>query len=210
MGIIRIMKTLYLYGASGHGKVITEIAEDLGFTDISFIDADSSKKHILDYNVIQPLVVQNINVVVSIGNNTARKKIVSENISFSYQTLIHPKAFISKRCKVDQGTVVMAGVSINADAKIGKHCIINTNASIDHDCNINDFAHISPNVALAGNVNVGEGSHIGIGASVIQGIRIGKWCTIGAGAVIIKDVPDGATVVGNPGRMIKTKDVSDL
>lgn len=33
--------------------------------------------------------------------------------------------------------------------------------------------------------------------------KIGEWCTIGAGAVIIHDVPDGATVVGNPGRIIK-------
>jgi acetyltransferase EpsM len=57
--------------------------------------------------------------------------------------------------------------------------------------------------ALAGNVYVGEGTHIGLRASVIQGIRIGKWCTIGAGAVIINDIPDGATVVGNPGRIIK-------
>ncbi len=56
---------------------------------------------------------------------------------------------------------------------------------------------------------MGEGSHIGIGASVIQGITIGKWCTIGAGAVIIKDIPDGATVVGNSGRVIKSKRVTE-
>ena len=37
------------------------------------------------------------------------------------------------------------------------------------------------------------------------GIKIGKWCTIGAGAVIIKDIPDGATAVGNPGRIISFK-----
>jgi acetyltransferase EpsM len=40
---------------------------------------------------------------------------------------------------------------------------------------------------------------------VIQGITIGKWATIGAGAVILSDVPDYATVVSNPGRIIKNK-----
>ena len=40
--------------------------------------------------------------------------------------------------------------------------------------------------------------------------KIGEWCTIGAGAVIIKDIPDGATVVGNPGKIIKIIDVSDF
>jgi acetyltransferase EpsM len=57
---------------------------------------------------------------------------------------------------------------------------------------------------LAGGVIVGEGTHIGIGASVLPEINIGKWTTIGAGAVVIKDVPDGAVIVGNPGRIIKT------
>jgi acetyltransferase EpsM len=39
---------------------------------------------------------------------------------------------------------------------------------------------------------------------VLPEINIGKWTTIGAGAVVIKDVPDGAVIVGNPGRIIKT------
>ncbi len=97
----------------------------------------------------------------------------------------------------------MAGVSVNVHTKIGNHCIINTNASIDHDCVLEDFVHVSPNAALAGDVRVGEGTHIGIRACVIQGLRIGKWCVVGAGAVIIRDVPDHATVVGNPGRVVK-------
>lgn len=204
------MKKLYLYGASGHGKVIAEIAEDVGFEILGFIDADVSKTFILSYEIIHYIPTVLSNLIISIGNNNFRKKIAEENTELTYPVLIHPSASISKRSKIDQGTVVMAGVSVNADITIGKHCIINTNASIDHDCTIQDFVHISPNVALAGNVIVGEGTHLGIGACVIQGIRIGKWCTIGAGTVIIKDIPDGATVVGNPGKIIKIKDVSDL
>ncbi len=93
---------------------------------------------------------------------------------------------------------------INVDTKIGKHCIINTAASIDHECVLEDFVHISPNATLSGGVYVGEGTHIGSGAVIVPNIKIGKWATIGAGAVIIRDVPDYATVVGNPGRIIKT------
>lgn len=205
-----MFKKVFLYGASGHGKVIAEIAEENGILIEAFIDLDKGKSDLLGYNILHQIPHSDIDIVISIGNNVIRKKIVSENKSFSYKILIHPNSSISKRCKIDHGTVIMAGVSINSSVQIGKHCIINTNASIDHDCSIQDFVHISPNVALAGNVTVGEGSHIGIGASVIQGIKIGKWCTIGAGTVILKDVPEGATVVGNPGRIIKIKDVSDL
>ena len=204
------MKKLYLYGASGHGKVIAEIAEENGFEIRAFIDADETKTSILNYEVVHQIPADVSNLIISIGNNSIRKKIAEENSELTYPVLIHPSATKSKRSTIKDGSVVMAGVSVNADVSIGKHCIINTNASIDHDCIIEDFVHISPNTALAGNVEVGEGTHIGIGACIIQGIKIGKWCTIGAGAVIIKDVPDGATVVGNPGKIIKIKDISDL
>jgi acetyltransferase EpsM len=98
---------------------------------------------------------------------------------------------------------------VQAGTVIGRHCIINTSASIDHDCVIEDFVHISPNATLSGNVRVGEGTHIGAGATIIQGITVGKWCTVGAGAVVIRDVPDYATVVGVPARVIKVKPVLD-
>jgi acetyltransferase EpsM len=52
-------------------------------------------------------------------------------------------------------------------------------------------------------VTVREGTHVGAGAIIIPGVTVGKWAVIGAGSVIIRDVPDFATVVGNPGRVVK-------
>lgn len=194
---------MYLYGASGHGKVIAEIAEENNLSIEGFIDSDISKKTVFNYTVYHQVPNNNIELVVAVGNNLIRQKIVQTNTTFTYLKLIHPQSVVSKSASIDEGTVVMAGVVINAEAAIGKHCIINTNASIDHECHIHNYVHISPNAALAGNVEIGEGTHIGIGATIIQGIKIGKWCTIGAGAVIIRDVPDFSVVVGNPGRVIK-------
>lgn len=200
---------LYLYGASGHAKVVIEIAELIGVSLEGLVDANQAIKSLLGYPVLTTLpskVSKEYTCIISIGDNQIRRKIANQLPECLFATLIHPRSFISKRAVISEGTVVMAGVSINALVSIGRHCIINTNASIDHECSIQDFVHISPNAALAGNVDVGEGTHIGIGASVIQGVRIGRWCTIGAGAVIIRDVPDGTTIVGNPGRRIKTID----
>ncbi|MEF9477428.1 acetyltransferase [Chryseobacterium sp. RRHN12] len=196
---------MYLYGASGHGKVVAEVAEESGYNIEAFIDENLMKEKVLNYPVLNEVPSHGIDVVISIGNNKIRKRIVEQGELFNYVTLSHPKAIVSKRVKIGEGTIVMPGATINVLVRIGKHCIINTNASIDHDCILEDFVHISPNAALGGNVYVGEGTHIGIGASVIQGITIGKWCTIGAGAVIISDIPDGCTVVGNPGRIIKSR-----
>lgn len=157
-----------------------------------------------------------VKLVLAIENNQDRKRVLqlildhvmedvmAKEIRLRFPSVVHPRANVSKRLAspIGEGTVIMPGATINSCASIGRHCIINTNASVDHDCVLEDFVHISPGVSLAGNVSVGEGTHIGIGASVIQGIKIGSHCTIGAGAVIIRDVPDGAKVVGNPGRVI--------
>lgn len=199
------MKSVVIYGASGHSKVIIETIELLQYKIKGVVDDNPDIKVILGYRVDSVSHFSGDDVwVIGVGNNFIRQKIVKEKAR-KYTCVIHPASIISHRSSVAEGTVVMAGVTINSDVEVGSHCIINTNASIDHDCTIEDYVHISPNVALAGNVKVGEGTHIGIGACVIQGVKIGKWCTIGAGAVIIRDVPDGATVVGNPGKIIRQK-----
>jgi|SRR5690606_731514 len=198
------MRKLFIYGAGGHSKVVAEIAELVGYNDISFFEDYSDKGSLLGYPIATG-IDEGEDCVMAIGNNEIRKKLVL-SLNNRFIRLINPSANISRSSSIEEGTVVMAGVTINAQSRVGKHCIINTNSSIDHDCFLSDYVHLSPNVALAGNVTIGEGTHVGIGACIIQGVKIGKWCTIGGGTVVIRDVPDGATVVGNPGRVIKRKD----
>ncbi|HEY0668930.1 MAG TPA: acetyltransferase [Sphingobacteriaceae bacterium] len=196
---------MYLYGASGHAKVIIDILLRNGQSIKALIDDNRSVQELYGYSVIHnaaEVLHAKTECIISIGNNKVRK-LIAEKWSFTYIIAIEPSAQISRGSTIESGTVVMANVAVNAGSYIGKHCILNTNCSIDHDCVLEDYVHISPNVALAGNISVGEGTHIGIGACVIQGIRIGKWATVGAGTVIIKDVPDYAVVTGNPGKVIR-------
>jgi len=196
-----------LYGASGHAKVVFEIAEALNIKIDAILDDRPTAFNIFfKQKIIDPknFDFKDCQLLLSIGNNQIRQKL-SYKINQDFFSFIYPKATISPSSKIGHGSVIMAGAIINAESFVGKHCIINTGAIIEHECQIEDFAHISPNAALAGNVKVGEGTQVGIGAQIIQGITIGKWATIGAGSVIIKDVPDFATVVGNPGKIIKLK-----
>ena len=198
---------IFLYGASGHAKVICEILEAQNHAPSGFIDDNPNLTSILEYHVYNTLeqaaLTADDQFIISIGNNRIRKAIAVKLNAVKFANAIHPAAVISPRSSLGFGTVVMSNVSVNVHSTIGSHVILNTNCSIDHDCIIDDFVHISPNAALAGNVQVGEGTQIGIGACVKQNIRIGKWVMVGAGAVIIHDVPDYAVVVGNPGRVIK-------
>lgn len=196
---------IYLFGASGHCKVVIDILHSNKQAISAIIDDDPKINEVFSIPVVYSgKFVKELGqkLIVSIGDNTIRKKIVHK-ISSDYHTAVHPTAILSEFSIVGAGSVIMAGAIINADAVIGQHCIINTAAVIEHECYIGNFVHVSPNAALAGGVSVGEGTHIGIGAVAIQGIKIGKWATIGAGAILIKDVPDYAVVVGNPGKIIK-------
>jgi acetyltransferase EpsM len=194
---------MFIYGASGHGKVVLEIAEALCISVDFFIDENLELTNVLDIPVVAKFPNRLNEGVLAIGNNHTRKKLSVIFSNFKFLSLIHPSANISRRFGIGHGSVIMSGVTINSQVQIGCHVIINTNASLDHNCLIEDFVHISPNVALAGCVKIGEGTHVGIGSCIIPGISIGKWATIGAGSVIIRDVPDYAVVVGNPGRVIK-------
>ena len=175
---------MYLYGASGHGKVIKDILEAQGISIDAFVDDDQGISQICGIPVLH--YSEGLTpMTVSIGINETRKMVV-ERLSCQFRTAIHPSAIVSPSAQIGEGTVVMPGAIINADAVIGKHCIINTGASVDHECVIGDYCHIAPHVTLCGQVHVGEGTVVGVGASVIPCIKIGKWCTIGAGAAVVK------------------------
>lgn len=198
---------IVLFGASGHCKVVVDILKCKHINVSTVVDDNPKTTTLLGIPVIHSDGFHQDGkqrVIVSIGDNTIRKKIV-QRLGGNFHTAIHPQAIVSSFSTIGMGTVLMAGAIVNPDAIVGEHCIVNTAAVVEHDCVLEDYVHLSPHVSLAGGVKVGEGSHVGIGASVIQGIKIGKWATIGAGAVIIKDVPDYAVVVGNPGRIIKSR-----
>ena len=197
---------VYIFGCSGHAKVIIDILLLMNVKIVSILDDKPIYSELLgfpvfDYNRVEFLNPDN-QLIIAVGDNATRKNL-SKRWKGQYKIAIHPKAIVSSFSTINDGTVVMASAIINSGARIGKHVIINSGALIEHDCIINDFAHISPMASLAGSVLVGEGTQIGINATIRQGINIGKWATIGAGAVIVKDVPDYAVVVGNPGKIIR-------
>lgn len=201
-----VIPKIYLFGSSGHAKVIIDILQLNNDEVLTIFDDRSANSELLgipvqDYSKVDFIDPVN-KLIIAVGDNISRKQL-SARWKGGYKIAIHPKAVISSNVKISEGSVLMANAIINSGAVIGKHVIINTGALVEHDCKIGNFSHISPMAALAGNVTVGEGTQIGINATVKQGIRIGNWAIIGAGAVIIKDIPDFAVVVGNPGRVIK-------
>lgn len=192
---------MYLYGASGHAKVIIDILR-ANHEPVEALFDDNGKIHsLLNYPVLPSSEVCGP-LIISIGNNGIRKKI-AETLKIDFGKTFHPSAIISEESGIEEGSVVMQGAIIQSGVRIGKHCIINTGASVDHECIINDYVHISPHCTLCGNVQIGEGTWIGAGTTIIPGVKVGKWSVIGAGSVVTKDIPDNVLAVGNRCKIIK-------
>lgn len=193
---------VYLYGASGHAKVVMDIVKK-AYYDVPFLIDDNPGVNELAGLPVVHSADGLSPIIVTIGDCQIRKKIVEKLGEREFLTVIHPVAIKSDSVKLGCGTVVMAGAILNPHAKVGNHCIINTGASIDHDCIIHDFVHIAPHSTLCGEVEIGEGTWVGAGTTIIQGIHIGKNCFIGAGAVVVKDIPDDSLCYGNPARVVR-------
>lgn len=194
------MNRLIIIGASGHGKVIADIAVKNGYEDIVFLDDDESIKECAGFPVVgrtQDAKALEGDKIVAIGNAEIREKIQKEIETI---TLIHPDAVIGRRVSLGKGTVVMAGAIINSDTVIGDGCIINTAASVDHDCVVGDYSHIAVGAHLCGTVHIGRSTWIGAGATVSNNIDICSTCVIGAGAVVTKDISIAGTYIGVPAK----------
>jgi len=196
-----MIKSLYIYGASGHGLVVYDIAKKCGYNNIIFID-DGDNYHPTFESIKNNCEIP---MIFGIGDNQIRAKIYNKVISNGFQiiSLIHPSCIISESADIGKGTVIMPNVVVNAKVTIGNGVILNTSSIIEHECVIENFVHISPNVAIAGAVEVGEYSHIGIGASIIQGLKIGKMCIIGAGSIVVNSITENKKAYGIPCKEIE-------
>ncbi len=203
------MEKLAILGASGHGKVVADIAECCGWQQIDFFDdawpdADVNVhwQVIGDTVALVQTLSQYSGVIVAIGDNRIRaaKFELLHKSHAPMISVIHPDTTISRYSSIGAGSVVMAGVVVNVDTTIAEGAILNTGCSIDHDCSLGSFVHISPGARLAGLVSVGDESWIGIGACVRQSTLIGAKVVVGAGAAVVSDLPDGVTALGIPAR----------
>lgn len=112
-------------------------------------------------------------------------------------------------------TRILTGVEIHPEARIGK------NVFIDHGtgCVIGQTAIVEDDVTLYHGVTLGgvgkegqvdgkrhptlkKGSTVGAGAQVLGDITIGEYAKVGANSVVTMDIPDGATAIGIPARVI--------
>ncbi len=101
---------------------------------------------------------------------------------------IHPGATIGRRVFIDHGM----GVVIGETAEIGDDCTLYHGVTLGGTSWNKGKRHptLMPGVV------------VGAGAKILGPITIGRNARIGSNAVVVKDVPDNATAVGIPARIL--------
>lgn len=184
---------IVLIGGGGHCHSVIDVIEQEGkYEIIGIIDTKNNiGKEVLNYKIIacdddlKYIYKTCKNACITVGHvqsNELRVRLfnTAKEIGFNFPIIISPFSYVSKYCKVDEGTVIMHHALVNANANIGKNCIINTKALIEHDVIIEDNCHISTASVLNGSVKVKENTFYGSNATSNQGIKISGFIKAGS------------------------------
>ena len=99
--------------------------------------------------------------------------------------------------------VIEIGEGANVQENVVMHTDMEFPLTVGADCTIG-------HKAMLHGCTIGAGSLIGMGATVLNGAVIGQGCLIGAGALVTecRRIPDGALVMGAPGRVVRDLDAA--
>jgi sugar O-acyltransferase (sialic acid O-acetyltransferase NeuD family) len=213
------MSSVVIFGAGGHGRETFETIEAIRQAGqpieiVGFLDDDQSKHG----TVVHGLPVLGgrgwlerrggrPSVALGIGSPAGRAALAAWLVERACHIprLVHPTAMLSKRARLGDGVMIMAGSLISIDVDVADFVHVNVGCTVSHDVCLGRFASLAPGVHLAGNVIVEEGAEIGVGAVAISGTRVGAWSIVGGGAVVTRAVSANAVSAGVPARLIRER-----
>ena len=184
---------LLILGAGGHGRAVADLAAECGFTIAGFTDRVPGADVLGSDDAVAALARDGKidGAVVGVGNTALARRAelfdMLRSLRVATPTLIHPRASVSRSCKIGEGVVAFPNVVLGAGVEIGDNVVLYSGVIVEHDCRVADNAYLSPGVILAGSVTVEAGAFLGMGALVVPGVTVGKGARVKAGAVVVPE-----------------------
>jgi sugar O-acyltransferase (sialic acid O-acetyltransferase NeuD family) len=201
---------IFIVGAGALGRVVYDFIYQK-YHVVAFVD-DAPPENGLFENNIPVIKIEGINrydllkikFVLSVLSPKSRESVVRRVIEQhgEFLTYIDQTSFVSPSASVGAGCTLLPYSFIMNKACIGNYVHIHFNSTIGHDVIVGDYCSFAPQCVIGGYAKIGKNVTLGMGAKILPKIKIGDFANIGAGAVVTKDVPLGATVVGNPAKII--------
>ena len=141
------MKKLLILGAGGYGKTVADVAAQLGYEQIRFLDDSRTGPDILGKcGEYEKFMDRDMDIYPAFGHNCNRMKWLNLFMEkgLSVPTLVHPRAYVSPTANLGAGTVVLPMAVVNTGVTVKEGCIINIGALIDHDSVIEAGCHLAP------------------------------------------------------------------
>lgn len=220
------MRDIVVYGAGGLGREVLRIVEDVNETRtpaekmqiLGFIDDGVPDGTLLEgYPVLGGQARLQawrtpLDVVFGIASPTIKRNlysVLSANPSLAYPSVCHPLSYVARGSILSQGVVMAQFSMISLNVTLARFVFLNTGAEIGHDSIVGQYVSIMPTVNISGNVTIDDGVFIGVKATILQGLSVGEDATIGAASLVYSDVPAGCTVLGNPARIVKRREMPE-
>lgn len=215
------MKRYAIFGASGCGRGVMPLARQqlqpamsTGEVDLVFVDdcppaSQVNGQRVLTYAQWMAEPASSRRVCIAIANSQIRQRLALQCVAdgIGFFEVRAPNVVRMDEVQLGQGAILSPFVTITSNIRIGQHFHANLYSYVEHDCVIGDFVTFAPGVKCNGNVVIEDHAYIGAATVIKQGqpgapLVIGRGAVVGMGAVVTKSVPAGATVVGNPAKVM--------
>ena len=158
---------------------------------------------ILNNTIIYPNTVIGDNVIIGANN-------VIGNYGFGYEknnegnyVLMPHIGNVVIESNVEIGNNNCIDRSVLGSTLIKEHTKIHNFVQVAHGVHVGRNCLVTANVTISGSTTIGDNVWLGPGVVVANKLNVGSFSYLSMGSVVLSDVPENATIIGNPGRVIK-------
>jgi Acetyltransferase (isoleucine patch superfamily) len=216
-------KKIYALGIGNNTPVFIDLALDCGYEIAGFYhynDDKTGQEH-YGYKVLGSFAdlfrqkIHNMQFLLTMGDIATRRQL-SEKLTDGggvIPTLVHPTVVISRYADISaNGVLINAHTHVQAITTIDEGVVVLSGVVINHNNHIDKFSFIADKALVGAYTHIGENVFFGQAAtSISHKVKlIGNGAYVGAGSLLTKDVPENAVVCGQPARIVKYFEVTNL